>query len=230
MTKILYNNYHFLWNVPVLLEKCKFMIHKNLTANFSKKRISWLSDGGWKILDKTCLTKSFHRMYAVPSFQIHEPEVHKLNTLPCELSRLLSSYNPMFYQLQQMYKKTGWHLTFIFWFLHFQTPRIQAGTVSKWQCLPDEILIHIFAYLDQTSLTKCAQVCQQFYRVAMDESLCKFHFIYFPQEVITACLSIWFWFICSLVKTLLHLSYEWWMCKIPIKLYTLINHQAWYKD
>ncbi|KAL4224638.1 hypothetical protein ACF0H5_015336 [Mactra antiquata] len=54
------------------------------------------------------------------------------------------------------------------------TPRIQAGTVSKWQCLPDELLIHIFAYLDQTSLTKCAQVCQQFYRVAMDETLWKY--------------------------------------------------------
>ncbi|XP_060605854.1 uncharacterized protein LOC132758296 [Ruditapes philippinarum] len=54
------------------------------------------------------------------------------------------------------------------------TPRIQAGTVSRWQCLPDEILIHVFSYLDQSSLTKCAQVCQQYYRVAMDESLWKY--------------------------------------------------------
>ncbi|XP_053384332.1 uncharacterized protein LOC123535673 isoform X2 [Mercenaria mercenaria] len=54
------------------------------------------------------------------------------------------------------------------------TPRIQAGTVSRWQCLPDEILIHVFSYLDQSSLTKCAQVCQQYYRVAMDETLWKY--------------------------------------------------------
>ncbi|XP_052243148.1 uncharacterized protein LOC127853062 isoform X2 [Dreissena polymorpha] len=54
------------------------------------------------------------------------------------------------------------------------TPRIEAGTVSRWQCLPDEILLHVFAYLDQASLTKVAQVCQQFYRVAMDESLWKY--------------------------------------------------------
>ncbi|XP_052800773.1 uncharacterized protein LOC128231710 isoform X2 [Mya arenaria] len=54
------------------------------------------------------------------------------------------------------------------------TPRIEAGTVSRWQCLPDEILLHIFAYLDQSSLTRVAHVCHQFYRVAMDETLWKY--------------------------------------------------------
>ncbi|KAK3585426.1 hypothetical protein CHS0354_020143 [Potamilus streckersoni] len=53
------------------------------------------------------------------------------------------------------------------------TPRIQEGSVSVWQCLPDEILLHILAYLSQTELVRCAQVCHQFYRVAMDETLWK---------------------------------------------------------
>ena len=63
-----------------------------------------------------------------------------------------------------------------------QTPRIHEGTLSCWQCLPDEILIHIFAYLGQSDLTRCAQVCHQFYRVAMDESLCKYGFVYIDNN------------------------------------------------
>ncbi|KAL3842513.1 hypothetical protein ACJMK2_020517 [Sinanodonta woodiana] len=53
------------------------------------------------------------------------------------------------------------------------TPRIQEGSVSVWQCLPDEILLHILAYLSQADLVRCAQVCHQFYRIAMDETLWK---------------------------------------------------------
>lgn len=39
--------------------------------------------------------------------------------------------------------------------------------------LPDEILLMIFAYLRQSDLARCARVCQHFFRVAMDTTLCE---------------------------------------------------------
>jgi len=54
----------------------------------------------------------------------------------------------------------------------FQSPGIQAGELSMMLCLPDEILLAIFTYLQQRDVASCARVCHKFYRVAMDSSLC----------------------------------------------------------
>ncbi|CAH1787023.1 unnamed protein product [Owenia fusiformis] len=51
------------------------------------------------------------------------------------------------------------------------SPRIEEGDFSIWLCLPDEVLLSIFSYLPHSVLARCALVCQQFYRVAMDDSL-----------------------------------------------------------
>jgi len=40
-------------------------------------------------------------------------------------------------------------------------------------CLPEEIILYIFSYLSTSDLCKCARVCQQFYRISVDESLWK---------------------------------------------------------
>ncbi|KAJ8051147.1 F-box/LRR-repeat protein 7 [Holothuria leucospilota] len=45
---------------------------------------------------------------------------------------------------------------------------------SIWQLLPDEILLRIFSHLRHPDLVSCAQVCQGFYCVAMDDSLWRF--------------------------------------------------------
>ena len=40
--------------------------------------------------------------------------------------------------------------------------------------LPDEILLQIFSFLSHKDLASCARVCSQFYRISLDETLCKF--------------------------------------------------------
>lgn len=57
-----------------------------------------------------------------------------------------------------------------------QSPRIQAGELSMLTSFPDEILLKIFSYLPRSNLSQCARVCQHFFRVAMDNSLCKLKF------------------------------------------------------
>ena len=59
----------------------------------------------------------------------------------------------------------------------FQSPRIEAGDMSVWLCLPDEILLFIFSFLTLSDLAKCARTCQQFRRVAADSSLCKYSYV-----------------------------------------------------
>ncbi|KAK6191654.1 hypothetical protein SNE40_003286 [Patella caerulea] len=54
------------------------------------------------------------------------------------------------------------------------TPRIQEGNFSPWVCMPDEIWLHIFSYLNHVDLKNCGCVCQQFHRVALDEVLWKY--------------------------------------------------------
>ena len=39
--------------------------------------------------------------------------------------------------------------------------------------LPDELLLLIFSFLPHKDLVSCSRVCWQFYRISMDESLCK---------------------------------------------------------
>jgi len=39
-------------------------------------------------------------------------------------------------------------------------------------CVPDEILLAIFTYLQHGDVASCAAVCRKFYRVAMDATLC----------------------------------------------------------
>ncbi|XP_064600060.1 uncharacterized protein LOC135466488 [Liolophura sinensis] len=56
---------------------------------------------------------------------------------------------------------------------HSMTPRISEGTFSIWLCIPDEILLFILSHLSLADLARCAMVCKQFYRVAMDQSLWK---------------------------------------------------------
>eukprot|EP00057_Strongylocentrotus_purpuratus_P001885 XP_003723417.1 PREDICTED: uncharacterized protein LOC100889573 [Strongylocentrotus purpuratus] len=46
-----------------------------------------------------------------------------------------------------------------------------SESLSIWQLLPDEILLHIFSYLPQHKLVMCALTCQRFHRIAMDDSL-----------------------------------------------------------
>ncbi|XP_072182171.1 uncharacterized protein [Diadema setosum] len=48
-----------------------------------------------------------------------------------------------------------------------------SESLSIWQLLPDEILLHIFSHLPQPHLTTCALVCHRFQRIAMDDSLWK---------------------------------------------------------
>ncbi|XP_071479978.1 uncharacterized protein [Diadema antillarum] len=48
-----------------------------------------------------------------------------------------------------------------------------SESLSIWQLLPDEILLHIFSHLPQPHLTNCALVCHRFQRIAMDDSLWK---------------------------------------------------------
>lgn len=40
-------------------------------------------------------------------------------------------------------------------------------------CLPDELLLLIFSFLPHKDLVSFSRVCWQFYRISMDESLCK---------------------------------------------------------
>ena len=40
--------------------------------------------------------------------------------------------------------------------------------------LPDEILLQIFSFLSHKDLASCSRVCSQFYRISLDETLCKF--------------------------------------------------------
>lgn len=51
------------------------------------------------------------------------------------------------------------------------SPRIEAGDVSLWLCLPDEILLHILGFLTLPDLANCARTCKQFRRVSADGSL-----------------------------------------------------------
>ncbi|XP_041466319.1 uncharacterized protein LOC121416865 [Lytechinus variegatus] len=46
-----------------------------------------------------------------------------------------------------------------------------SESLSIWQLLPDEILLHIFSHLPQHMLVQCALTCQRFHRIAMDDSL-----------------------------------------------------------
>ena len=39
--------------------------------------------------------------------------------------------------------------------------------------LPDELVLLIFSFLPHKDLVSCSRVCWQFYRISMDESLCK---------------------------------------------------------
>jgi len=55
----------------------------------------------------------------------------------------------------------------------------QAGGVccgddlSLMMCLPDELLLAIFTYLQHIDVASCAAVCHKFKRVAMDATLCQ---------------------------------------------------------
>lgn len=59
--------------------------------------------------------------------------------------------------------------------LLLQTPRIQQGKFSAWLCLPDEIMLQIFSFLSHGDLIEAALACKQYYRVALDETLCKYY-------------------------------------------------------
>ena len=59
----------------------------------------------------------------------------------------------------------------------FQSPRIEAGDMSVWLCLPDEILLFILSFLTLSDLAKCARTCRQFRRVAADSSLCEYCYL-----------------------------------------------------
>ena len=59
----------------------------------------------------------------------------------------------------------------------FQSPRIDAGDMSVWLCLPDEIMLFIFSFLTLSDLAKCARTCRQFRRVAADSSLCEYSYV-----------------------------------------------------
>lgn len=54
-----------------------------------------------------------------------------------------------------------------------QIPLHGDGAASRLD-LPDEILLHVFSYLETSQLARCARVCHQFARIALDETLCKF--------------------------------------------------------
>lgn len=60
-----------------------------------------------------------------------------------------------------------------FWLFPVQTPRIRDGNFSVWLCLPDELLLNILSYLPHSDLVSCARTCHHFYRVCMDNTLCK---------------------------------------------------------
>jgi len=54
-----------------------------------------------------------------------------------------------------------------------QSPRIQSGELSMMLCLPEEILLKIFTYLQHRDVASCAAVCRKFNRISMDSTLCQ---------------------------------------------------------
>lgn len=53
------------------------------------------------------------------------------------------------------------------------SPRIEAGEVSIWSCLPDELWLHILSYLDRSDLYAFMITSQECNRLAHDRSLWK---------------------------------------------------------
>ena len=65
-------------------------------------------------------------------------------------------------------------LLFVFFFLLLLQIRSQRDSQPvPYLYLPDEILLQIFSFLPHKDLVSCSQVCSQFCRISMDETLCK---------------------------------------------------------
>ena len=58
-------------------------------------------------------------------------------------------------------------------YVHTQIRSQRDSEPVPYLYLPDEILLQIFSYLPHKDLVSCARVCSQFYRISMDETLCK---------------------------------------------------------
>ncbi|CAG5121413.1 unnamed protein product, partial [Candidula unifasciata] len=54
------------------------------------------------------------------------------------------------------------------------TPRIAEGQISQWECLPDEIWLHIFRFLSHRELINMMLVSKYFNRLANDATLWKY--------------------------------------------------------
>lgn len=51
------------------------------------------------------------------------------------------------------------------------SPRVEAGEVSMWSCLPDELWLIILSYLDRDDLHSVMTTCRELNRLAHDKSL-----------------------------------------------------------